>query len=135
MYHVYFPYKSDLDINGRGWFKAVIVKVGLFSVKIAHLDKMNNITFEMWYPVSWKDREIAKSLKGRPMHMTDLADREWFVRDWPWESKNTSSFVRENMKTLMDSAKIPEGLQQKILEREALKDPANILEESNGLTD
>lgn len=131
MYHVYFPCRSQVDINGRGWFKAVIVKVGLFSVKIANLDKMNNITFEMRYPISWKDRKIAKSLKGRPMHMTDLADREWFVRDWPWDPENASPFVAENLKAVMDSAKIPKGLQRKILEIEGLKDTTNILEETN----
>lgn len=133
MYRVYFPYKSCLDINSRRWRKAVIVRVGLFSVKIAHLDSMNNITFEMWYPVSWKDRGIARSLKGRPMHMTDLADREWFVRDWPWDyqktAENASSFVRKNMKTVMDNARIPEGLQQKVLEAEGLKCEENTSED------
>ena len=129
MYHVYFPYKSGLDINGRGWVKAAIVKVGLFSVKIANLDRMNNITFEMRYPISWRDRKIAKSLKGRTMHMTELADRIWFVRDWPWEIENASPFVAENLKAVMDSAKIPEGLQRKVLEIEGLKDKENTLEE------
>lgn len=35
--------------------------------------------------------------------------------------ENGLSFVRENIKTVMDNAKIPEGLQQKILEIEGLK--------------
>ena len=36
--------------------------------------------------------------------------------------------LRENMKTVMDSAKIPEGLQRKILEKEGLKDTQNTSE-------
>lgn len=84
--HVFFPYKEGLDTSGRTWQKAGIEKVGLFSVKIAKMDKKNNITYEKRVPVSWKDRKIAKSLIGRPMHMAELADRVWFVRDWPWDN-------------------------------------------------
>ena len=38
--------------------------------------------------------------------------------------------LRENMKTMMDNAKIPEGLQRKILEKEGLKDTQNTSEET-----
>ena len=38
--------------------------------------------------------------------------------------------LRENMKTMMDSAKIPEGLQRKIFEKEGLKAPQKNLEEA-----
>ena len=43
--------------------------------------------------------------------------------------ENTSSFVKENIKTVMDNAKIPEGLQQKILEIEGLKGTENTLKD------
>ena len=39
------------------------------------------------------------------------------------------SFVRENMKTVMDNARIPEGLQQKVLEIEGLKCEENTSED------
>jgi len=85
MYRVYFPYKESIETTGRVWRKAGIMKVGLFHVKIANLDRKDNITFDMWYPISLKDRPVAKALKGKILHMADFADREWLVRDWPWE--------------------------------------------------
>ena len=68
-------------------------------------------------PQGWLTAEEALAL-----FETALKEKEK-----PLEYKD---FLRENMKTMMDSAKIPEGLQRKILEKEGLKAPQNTSEES-----
>jgi len=85
---LFFPFRDNAFIMGRTWSKAAIIRVGLFHVSVGLLDRQDNIVSRRIYKYVRKGRKTVKELKGIPLHLFEMKDRAFLVRNWPWKDKD-----------------------------------------------
>lgn len=85
---LFFPFQDNAFVRGRVWSKAAIIRVGLFRVHVGLLDSQDNIVSRRIYRYVRKGRKTVKELKGIPLHLFEMKDRAFLVRNWPWENKD-----------------------------------------------
>ena len=85
MRRLIFPSKEELEtVYGVGWCRAQISYVGVFHVTVDKLLGDMSVHQER-FRIRVKDRMIAKSLKGKAVHLGDFfTPVARIVRDWPW---------------------------------------------------